>query len=1686
MLKRLLIAVFVLGLILTLNGTAISDVQKGELNPVIKINPNAPMYNERLDGRPEQPAFKKPESALQEIPPGQTIPSPPQTYFYEIQDYTAGTANYGWKIPDAYGDNLSNMRFTAEDGYDCNLKVAYYLMYGGAYLSGAQGITGDPDFKAYLWDDNGYGFPGNKLDSVIIPWATVQAEWLAQGDLFYLTADFSAGNWVFSDGETHFFGWTTVQNSSDDALSVVSDAANGPYAGEERSSEYVTGLWGTMLNDWGLDVSLHIYSERLRSEMPTSDCYVQSYWQNVAYIWMSPHPAYGITDYTQRFSVHAAETLMSVDVAIHQRVPPNDIYFGNDTVFVGVRQDASGLPGALVAQDTILPGTYSAYPAWTTADFSSFNLVFYDDFYISFNSSGVAGVDYETCKSDDGNYGLGRSFCYYGGDWYTVGDLFGIDVNFMFDAYMCRTYTECAWDWCYVDYVWFWKLPDRYGDVAQAQKFSAAGYQECRVQDVCWYLYNSGSPNAYTYQSKVSVYTDAGGLPGSEMSSILIGPGTSYPYVMFPSPMCVDFEPAGVYVSGDYWVTIESFGTDSSDGIRTLSDEGGGTCMDAWAEAWYDGPNIVWSLMCNDWGGITCDWAVLVDVFTCCAKYAGRGCGVKAGDDWATYQHDYARTGASLTSLGDAWCDLTLDWTYTDPGGTTNGVYDTGPIIAFGRIVCSFYNKYMVFGLDGTIKYTLSGGPLGDGFRCQPTVDVVGTDTLLFVSGGSYQEFAAYHFNTGVLKWQTGPLGQQVRYGRSTILDMGGGIKGIFWPTDNGRVYGANASNGAWLWPFPYYVNLNAPVYVSNATDGEQLFFCTAPTAVNGDIYAYDAATGVQNWFFSNILLNPQGLMGDDLWPFALLEVFNSGISYDAVLDAIYANSGQVGVSLGTQYPTDGILYSVNATTGIMNWATLANRGLYQTPIVDTINVYMPNLSTWVGPVGGPAGGYLFAADKITGAIVNTYNAPAGGQTGYRRYRVDALLTCEPDDSDYPEDLLFAFNEDGWFSCVQSTSFNEIYRRRMDHLNSATNSDRGMAGAIATDSFGVVHLVYTTFWGDLFDMVKKDDRPRFEIQTYNPILPVEFGSNPHLIATIPGVFTNTGCANLNFENVQVDENTFNQHIPFFATQAPGESEFMDRAAKIADKLQREAFLSKYLRTSDEDVDNILSVSEMSQGKETMNRAAAAFPSFLNSVIHPAPPDFIIPGETTGIELDIIQPAIQRGPQIFYMLMDTDDPDFFLNDTVRGVEICVTLVGGCLVDTTTLLFGENQDNEQLVANTGRLGTGDWGDGPAGYNGFLIDADGASYFQGAYVYGVSQYRIATNTQAWAGGGEAESFISLQGDPNWCDDNCKPDLNVGVPLGKWSLTGTGYETIIGDMVCKSFLDSCQDFSLGGGPAYWDWEEWGAPFDNALTMGLYVNGRVVGAYKLSPSNDPIPDLANVTLEILEFTERNGAAVDNWYFGEIYDCDNGGDSVGIDRSISTAWTYNRPAKDQAWGQIKIPFGCAYEPILNTWGTYGASGTPGHGFWGWGVFWDQCYTFMSSGTGAFADGNMTSGDQEALVTFATKDFAAVTPHDTMSIGIAHFALHEMTDASSSAEIAPLAILVNKWAGFGRGDVNNDGSINIADIVHLAGTVNGGPGAIPFEHLSDVNADGNIDIADFDYLFNWYFFCGPCPLGDWIF
>jgi hypothetical protein len=423
----------------------------------------------------------------------------------------------------------------------------------------------------------------------------------------------------------------------------------------------------------------------------------------------------------------------------------------------------------------------------------------------------------------------------------------------------------------------------------------------------------------------------------------------------------------------------------------------------------------------------------------------------------------------------------------------------------------------------------------------------------------------------------------------------------------------------------------------------------------------------------------------------------------------------------------------------------------------------------------------------------------------------------------------------------------------------------------------------------------------------------------------------------------------------------------------------------------------------------------------------------------------------------------------LNDPTRPAEIQAVLVGGCLTDTATLFFGAGDANSIVVYNSGRLG--DVSSGAVSMGGWTIDGVNSVYFGGGYIYGVEQYRIAMSLPSWtSGAGPTEVLVSLQADPNIFDGACAPTCESAVDLGFYT-DGTTHTPIVGNRCHRSFLDSVQNFDDGSG---WDWEWWDAPFDNALTMGLKADTRFIGITDGDATGLGFP-INNFAIDILDFAERNGNPVPDWRLGEIADLDIGAnDTIVADRGNSVGYAYS-VGDVGVWGSIKIPFGPGYEPLIGV-----VNIDANQGLWDWAAYFDSAYYHMGR---VNTQGQNVTSDFEAQFNYAWHDFAG---GDDYSIGIVHFGMPAVdANGGTPAELVALANWVNKWAGFGRGDVDNDGDYTLADIIYLASYVNGaGDEPVPFVYTGDVNDDGAVDALDVNFMVDFYFSGGSCPMGDW--
>ena len=1662
MLKRLLFAVFVLGLVFSLTGTAISGIgQKpaDALQPIPTFNPNAQRFNSDIDdARPATAEFKKPMMEIREAQMSGVAPTPPSTYFCEdVGYYDPDVTNvYVWSIPDAYGDDLFNTRFTVDEGVECTLKVGWILMWG-SYMAGT------PDMRVYLWDDDGFGFPGNKLDSVDVPYANLPT------DPAWVGVDMTLNNdWVFADGEEYHIGFTCLGGDGD-TLWTASDQATGPHVGEERSSENWGGSWGSMLNDWGVDVTFLMTSERCCYDIPYTDCYSQNWSGGPAYIWRAPHNSYEDDNYAMKFTVEGIETLQSVDIPVYMitDVVGDPDEFGNNAITVTLfADDGAGLPGAVVASKTLAAGSYPAFPSFTNIDFSGDGIIFEnEDFFVSFTSDGqgvLGDGSNETTLSDDGSMATGRAYVQdeSDGTWYTMAYWWGGEYNFLYYANLCKDpFNDCKWNSNYVSLDYVWNLPDAYGDYAHATKYTSVGL-DCQVKDVAWMLYNHGDYGvdaSYTYDSKVSVYADAAGLPGTELASIILTPAD---YNMYPAWTEVDFTSQTVSIPETYWIAIESFAPTPEEGIATLTDFGGSGNNGNSAEFWGG-----WSTMCTYWGG-PCDISFIAKAYHCCVPYPRRDCG-PGGEDWATAQHDQARTGASFNAFGDAQCDLTALWGYQHP---ISSVYDCGPAIVGDKIVCAFQSEVKVFDLaTGTPVYTVVPGAASSIIRHVPFV----MNGVMYLGGDDQQSITAYDFATGAEIWKrdiSGGPSSVFGFTRYTSFNLlNDGVDDIlYWGTDNGSIVAAYAATGVLYTGWAVNpVQLGQTVRKSGSTDGTSLFYNSAQSGVDGDVYSIDVLTGDINWQLSTsgglqativFPIDPE----DPTDPGQIAEGFPGGNSNEN--GVVYVNSDIA----QPWHPGDGVMYAINAADGTVKWASPSTGARAATgsgtPVIDMNRIYYAGESGWATPVVSR----VAAFNKYSGSSAWQFES-----IEYNNYWGDAALSCEQG-AEY--DLLFVAGHHGFISALNSSNGEEIYRRRVQ-MGAYPNAV-GLSFAIAPG-----YLAMTDFYGSLYVLSTTGvDRPRLEIQTYQPAVPVEFGSLPSLEVTIPGVFANTGCSDLTFGQIETNETSSASYIPAFSASNVRD-DVMDFASSISDKLTDGFSTKALIHMPEADIDDFFVTRDRSE--QLLNAGANAGVGFLQyntyteAIISPLNGAILAAGDTADLVLDVNQAMILRGPQDFYAVIPTDDPDFFLHN-VPGIatgmvpEIHITIAGGCLSDTVHMPFGMGGANTQIVTNTGRLGLGDWDP-----HCLDIDGDGGSFYQGGFIYGTGQYELALNCHAWYGQGESFSWHSMQPDPTWCDDVCAIALVEDVPLsclGGYSEDGIEYTPIMGNFVCATYLDSMQDFSLGG-TVDWEWSNFDAGFDNDLTIGLIVNSRTVAAVDFAP-------LANITVDIMEFTERNGDPVEDWRFGAFVDYDIGNDRAQIDREGSVAFQSSGGVGETQWGMMKFPFGCGSNPNVDFVPMINA--VSGHGG---GMFYDQysppyldsVYTWMGRPAGLYSQ--VINTDEEFHCTIARHNFVG---GDTYEMAVAQFALHG-TDGTSTEAVA-LAKLANKWLGFGRGDVNNDDAVDLADIIYLANSVNGnGPGPIPFQHLGDVDGLGGLpDMADVLYLIEWYFGAGECPIGDWCF
>jgi hypothetical protein len=136
MLKKLLVALIALSFIFALCSSAFAAKGTGQVKRLYQQLPDAPksVSDAQVAGPEQPPQGTKSVSASQEVT-GMSVPAhkPAACEWY---DYTCGLAYY-WTIPDAYGDDFFNMRFSPPDDNICTLKTLEIVFYAPGSVTGS-------------------------------------------------------------------------------------------------------------------------------------------------------------------------------------------------------------------------------------------------------------------------------------------------------------------------------------------------------------------------------------------------------------------------------------------------------------------------------------------------------------------------------------------------------------------------------------------------------------------------------------------------------------------------------------------------------------------------------------------------------------------------------------------------------------------------------------------------------------------------------------------------------------------------------------------------------------------------------------------------------------------------------------------------------------------------------------------------------------------------------------------------------------------------------------------------------------------------------------------------------------------------------------------------------------------------------------------------------------------------------------------------------------------------------------------------------------------------------------------------------------------------------------------------------------------------------------------------------------
>ncbi|MBD3217003.1 MAG: PQQ-binding-like beta-propeller repeat protein, partial [candidate division Zixibacteria bacterium] len=1008
-----------------------------------------------------------------------------------------------------------------------------------------------------------------------------------------------------------------------------------------------------------------------------------------------------------------------------------------------------------------------------------------------------------------------------------------------------------------------------------------------------------------------------------------------------------------------------------------------------------------------------------------------------ANQEWPTHGQNFGRTGYSTNIIGDLTNFAKL-WEWQGDYVIAYG----HPVIANELVYIAFYDEIVALDLyTGSVVWR-TGNPVV-GFNPQYTAFMGNANNFLTTTPTI--DDGRIYFGTGRSSLTEGIVCADALTGDTIWVrhaDLGsplpggvGGLTGemqftipvvlgdnVYFGTSFGELYGLNKLTGADVWN----VALDQGVVFSPTTDGTDLFVGTssAGSGPGGTLYKIDPATGATLYTWAGIETpNPN-------------EDFDVAPVYDAEEDAVYV-AGTLPAMIGQN---QGALIKLAAADLSPLWPSW---NLIQAPWYVTPN-YMP--TPWnritVGGAATPGGAAWGPYTPGNSTLSSTKQFTAAGSFVWfgdfvnhvgDRWAISSnsfASTCDP--------YLFAgyiWNEGTW-RVMEAMTGNVLLSYRF------SGGVLGTAVAEYADEDYVIVATFDSDYGNTFGKVfcfkVGADRPRLHIP--DPVVNLDAVSfiDVYPISRFGDVFANIGSAPLTWDMEIV-------------------------TAKDGAMMASGNGLSKYAEVSETgqfDLHGLENrqLNDQFQGKDNdlgnISRAA----------------DFVrFPGgatTTSGVlgagmlqnQEFVLDPALMdRGPNAFEVTIDSDDPDFNPEDdspyphAEPQTSITVVAVKGFAFCDGYIDFGDALQNTSYVNNDGWMSEA----GPA--DAFAIDGVENFCYHHSWFYGYEDDHIAWLDEVTGiNGFEPNSVCTF--------DTFSADIYNATGLDR---------TITGDRFSASWIDSLKDAS--------------GNFDPAATIGMEMFVKEYGGHDVL--------FNNFKYIYVEIQNRGSDPLPaDLYWGTFSDWDAGDYTANVQvgligDGLSSYRMFDNTAPEYQYGVGGVPLAgnlfVGGDPTMGAYGTFAVANDPVVYD---GIITDSFFNYIDDCppyTDCYYPGTevgVNPGQDMSGILTAGKQF--VDGDETVKGGVVIFGFNDAT--APGAEIADVMNFANKFAGFGRGDVNDDNVVNILDLCVLNCYVAGcGCYPHPFLYLGDVNADGNIDQLDVDYLFNYLFMGGPMPTGDWV-